>query len=911
MGKEIKRMNYLDGLLLKSEDYNLDKEYQRRLLGLHNRYLHSSGIADGLEVEPVNDSNMEVYVTEGAALDITDNGLDGTNIEESTSRLIVIYEGHPDNPVDLSEYTAGEDIYIYVTYLENNADWDSENGQGQEIHIWELGKINHSTTKPVDTKKNILLARVRPKEIIDSEGNKETIIDNQCIYYVDIDGTQLRQMVGSQSRVLGMNKINFKMGDDNTVVPAINTSKMAVGNNEEIVLDIDSTFSNFTGIVNTEKDFSYEGVLICLNKDGKVDEEMELDNSFLELNKNDDDPKPDNFKRKNAGLDVCRGGPGIAPDARIVWSEKEKVWKAGFENSLSTILYGPKCEELIGSIYNCDEMHKHSSLSSKKGTILTVDSNGIISTKANLTINNKNVIFSSSSKGGKLVWNNINQPFVQLPLDGPLFVGDSSGALGTTSEGEKVALSWNSKGKWGKVGIGSINLSREDDELDIAGSFRLLADSNPIRITSKWTAFPDKTKNHAEICNDTSYHKALMIVGNQSAGQGRKVAIWDRLDVAGLLYVNGSMEMTKVLNVTAGTGNNGIIFPNDPGGGSGDSAWIKYYPKAHNIEECTLEIGTSNDKNDHIVFIASGGVGIGIKEPKEKFDVLGKVRILEEKNPLRITDNWSSFTNNSVNNSEISNDTVEHEALIIAGNRTGGNNRRVKVYDDLDVNGTLTVTKNLQVDGALIPGIGDCAVKGILFKLTEEQKKLMGLQGEKGDEAWIRYYSDTLRGGGGNMTLEIGIANDSNIETMLVKEWVSTCPVRYSSSCGYWNKYERTFVGNGGDRLRLHASGGVFVDGNFYITSSKEYKENITKLSKTKAAEAINSLEPVEFNFIGDSQVTIGFIAEEVSKSLAAYDKKAIDPMEIITVLVDEVKTQENELKALKKKIDALKRRII
>jgi hypothetical protein len=898
MGNEIKRMNYLDGLLLKSEDYNLDKEYQRRLLGLHNRYLHSFGIADGLEVKPVNDSNMEVYVTEGAALDITDGGLDGTNIEESTGRLTAIYEGHPDNPVDLSEYTAGEDIYIYITYFENNADWDSEKGQGQEIHIWELGKINHSTKKPEDTKKNILLARVRPKEIIDSEGNKETVIDNQCIYYIDIDGSQLRQVVGSQSRVLGMNKINFKLGEDDSVVPAINTSE---NSDKDLVLDIDSKLSSFTGEVNAQKDFSFEGVLICLNKDGKVDEEMELDNSFLELNKYEKDSIPDNFKLKNAGLDVCRGGPGIAPDARIAWSEKEKVWKAGFENSLSTILYGPKCEELIGNIYNCDKMHNHSSLSSKKGTSLAVNSNGILSANANLTINSKKLKFSSGSKGGELEWNSNNEPFEQIAIDGPLFVGDSSGALGTTSGEEKVALSWNSKGKWGKVGIGSINLSRTDDELDIAGSFRLLADSNPIRITSSWTAFPDRTKNHAEICNDTTYHKALMIVGNQSAGQGRKVAIWDRLDVASLLYINGSMEMSKILNVTAGTGNNGIVFPDDPGGGSGDGAWIKYYPKAKDIEDCTFEIGTSNDRDDNIVFNASGGVGIGTKEPKEKFDVMGKVRILGENNPLRFTDNWSSFTVSSPYNSEISNDAVNYKSLMIAGNRTGGNERRVKVYDDLDVNGVLAVNKNIQVNGAIIPGIGNCEVKGIMFPKDPG--------GGSGDAAWIRYFSDTLRGGGGNMTLEIGIANDSNIETRLIEEWVSKCPWGIPNGCGYWNRYYRTFVGNGGDRLRLHASGGVFVDGNFYITSSREYKENITKLSKTKATEAINSLEPVEFNFKGDSQVTIGFIAEEISNSLAAYDKKAIDPMEIITVLVEEVKAQENELKAIQKKIASLKRR--
>ncbi|QNU65799.1 hypothetical protein EHE19_012910 [Ruminiclostridium herbifermentans] len=74
MGKELRRMNYFNGLLLDAEYYNQDKEYQRRLQGLHNRYLHTWGIISGLEVKPVPDSNMEVYVTEGAALDLTTEG---------------------------------------------------------------------------------------------------------------------------------------------------------------------------------------------------------------------------------------------------------------------------------------------------------------------------------------------------------------------------------------------------------------------------------------------------------------------------------------------------------------------------------------------------------------------------------------------------------------------------------------------------------------------------------------------------------------------------------------------------------------------------------------------------------------------------------------------------------------------
>ncbi len=84
----------------------------------------------------------------------------------------------------------------------------------------------------------------------------------------------------------------------------------------------------------------------------------------------------------------------------------------------------------------------------------------------------------------------------------------------------------------GNVGIG---ISTPNDKLDVAGSLRILTDSNPIRFTSSWSAFPDAATNQAEISNDTGAYKTLMIVGNKSANLGRRVSIWDRLEVNGAL----------------------------------------------------------------------------------------------------------------------------------------------------------------------------------------------------------------------------------------------------------------------------------------------------------------------------------------------------------------------------------------
>ena len=64
-------------------------------------------------------------------------------------------------------------------------------------------------------------------------------------------------------------------------------------------------------------------------------------------------------------------------------------------------------------------------------------------------------------------------------------------------------------------------------------------DTQGLRFTKKWSGYPDNKTDGSEISNDTSTYKALMVVGNRSAGQGvRKVGIWDVLDVHGRLNVS-------------------------------------------------------------------------------------------------------------------------------------------------------------------------------------------------------------------------------------------------------------------------------------------------------------------------------------------------------------------------------------
>jgi len=105
----------------------------------------------------------------------------------------------------------------------------------------------------------------------------------------------------------------------------------------------------------------------------------------------------------------------------------------------------------------------------------------------------------------------------------------------------------------------------------------------------------------------------------------------------------GTSEPQAKLQVSGGAfmpaaGNNeqsGILFPPDPGGGSGDRAWVRYYSRGG--EAMTLEIGVANDADDHIALMPNAGnVGIGTNNPGTKLEVIGTTKTSK----LRLADKW-------------------------------------------------------------------------------------------------------------------------------------------------------------------------------------------------------------------------------------------------------------------------------
>jgi hypothetical protein len=109
----------------------------------------------------------------------------------------------------------------------------------------------------------------------------------------------------------------------------------------------------------------------------------------------------------------------------------------------------------------------------------------------------------------------------------------------------------------------------------------------------------------------------------------------------------------------------------------------------------------------------------------------------------------------------------------------------------------------------------------------------------------------------------------------------------------------------------VRVTGDVYANG-ILLTSSRELKENIAELSGKEAVEALKKLNPVKFNFKADSDknLHIGFIAEDVPELVATSDKKTLSPMDIVAVLTQALKEQQNTISTLAEKVKILEAKI-
>lgn len=139
------------------------------------------------------------------------------------------------------------------------------------------------------------------------------------------------------------------------------------------------------------------------------------------------------------------------------------------------------------------------------------------------------------------------------------------------------------------------------------------------------------------------------------------------------LHVNGDVLITgvttfssRIVPSTGNAVNNGIEWMSDPGGGSGDRAFIKYYSETG--ENTRLHIGIQNDVDDDIYFESSTS------------NFTGSVNINGNTTLSGITTVGLGTTSNPVGNSQLSFEL------------TSNTNLRIKVKDSSGVIRTANIT---------------------------------------------------------------------------------------------------------------------------------------------------------------------------------------------------------------------------
>jgi hypothetical protein len=125
-------------------------------------------------------------------------------------------------------------------------------------------------------------------------------------------------------------------------------------------------------------------------------------------------------------------------------------------------------------------------------------------------------------------------------------------------------------------------------------------------------------------------------------------------------------------------------------------------------------------------------------------------------------------------------------------------------------------------------------------------------------------------------------------------------PITFSFSGS--EKMRITYTGNVGigetsPSEKLYVAGNIYATGNVTWGSSRELKEDIRELSVNEALSALNDLSPKKHYYKADGKDEhVGFIAEEVPELLATEDRKSLDPMDIVGVLVTVIQEQQKTI---------------
>jgi len=334
---------------------------------------------------------------------------------------------------------------------------------------------------------------------------------------------------------------------------------------------------------------------------------------------------------------------------------------------------------------------------------------------------------------------------------------------------------------------------------------------------------------------------------------------------------------------------------------------------------------------------STGNVGIGTNNPGARLDVRGNIFAGNSDIYFTKTDHNHSAIGNAAGFAAIEN-ARNYDALMILGRAGTTKGRYVRLWDYLQVNGSMDVTGNVGI-GVSAPGAkldinGDIRTNVALISDNPYGAAYASFshrnQGTAGHYALLQHSAgETFLNApaGKNINFRINNATKMMVNANGSVSINSLASLNVADSfsarirCADFNIGHSSRKGGLGRALVDGATvlyinygpdwpGGVRHFGAMAQVSSRKYKEKIVTLSSKEAIDAVKALNPVKFNLKKDKgkRVHIGFIAEETPGLVATEDKAAVINNHILALLTRVVKDQQLAIASLEKELGGLKR---
>jgi hypothetical protein len=534
--------NYFPGQYLLEDDFELQHKYLSDRQSYHNQSLHISGIIEGLEVEVIaNPNTKSVLIKSGSALD-------------SSGNLIVLKEN-----ITFSNFNNLTDGELYIQYKQEKQQQQQKDVADSYTRWVEKPILGFATQTPQNS---IKLAKLTIKDIIAPDFN---LREYSGISLPNSSSKALTLRSGGDTNpnlavLTGSLKVDVDLIVSGTISGKIDTRNITSGvlTVERIpnlpadkitsgVLTVEripdlSAAKITSGVLTVERipDLSAakitSGVLTVERIPNLSADKITSGTIAGSLTINTGGAGSWNKLVVTTTSDWGDGNTqyvtiGAGGADGIMLSNPHVTWR----DNRASIRYGRVGRIVSGSYWDAGVRQDGSfsfALDGVEDQKLTIAKSGTISVKGAIQPsvgNNENngIMFPKNPGGGgdDAAW---IRYYSRFP--------NSNVAL----EKEQTTL---------EIGISN----------DPTDYITLNSRANPINFSGQWNGTPDNVTNVAEISNDTDTQKTLMIIGNRSAGLGRRVSVWDRFEVNGVFVNNSSQEHKKDITKLSNEDFNSII----------------------------------------------------------------------------------------------------------------------------------------------------------------------------------------------------------------------------------------------------------------------------------------------------------------------------------------------------------------